>query len=290
MTDSGTSPSTGVPAELNLRDRASYRIGGCDEVAWAIVAQMAETMMLGSGADGAQAASVSVAARPGRGGGSWRSGDGLHVTLLDPGESADLLAIQVTEVASTIALDVEKRGGLLLHGALAEREGQGAVLAGPGMAGKSTASGRLPPPWRSLCDDTTLVVRDAEGRYWAHPWPTWSRFLWGGPGGSWDVQRAVPLKGLFVLVQDEEERAEPVGAGRAATLLVEATEQVMAAMQRDMTVDQRRAIRLRRFDNICALAKAVPCYELHLSLTGAFWEEMERALADPRAAEDAAGR
>ena len=32
------------------------------------------------------------------------------------------------------------------------------------------------PPWRSLCDDATLVVRDASGRYWAHPWPTWSRF------------------------------------------------------------------------------------------------------------------
>jgi len=186
--------------------------------------------------------------------------------------------MQVATVASAIALDVETRGGLLLHGALALRGGHGVVLAGPPAVGKTTASGRLSPPWRSLCDDATLVVRDAAGAYWAHPWPTWSRFVAGGPGGTWDVQRGVPLRGLFYLAQDERDRAESVGAGRAVTLLVAAVEQIVSVIQREMEGEELRLLRLRRFDSICALAKAVPCFELHLSLTGAFWEEMERVL------------
>jgi hypothetical protein len=43
--------------------------------------------------------------------------------------------------------------------------------------------------------------------------------------------------------------------------------------------DQARRLRLQRFDGICALAKSVPCYLLHLSLTGPFWERIEEALA-----------
>jgi len=55
-----------------------------------------------------------------------------------------------------------------MHGALVDYSGSGFVRAGPGTVGKSTASRRLPLPWRSLCDDKTLVVRDRKGRFWAH--------------------------------------------------------------------------------------------------------------------------
>jgi len=223
---------------------------------------------------------VSVAARSKQKLSFCLSDSSIHVDVLNPRGSRDLLAIQLIRVAATVALDVERRGGLLLHGALAEREGQGVLLAGPAGSGKSTASERLPPPWRSLCDDATLVVRDPQGSYWAHPWPTWSEFMFGGRGGSWDVQHAVPLRGLFFLAQDEQDRVEPVGAGQAAMLLIESAEQVSAVIQRGMEAQELRAVRLQRFDNVCALARAVPCYELHLSLTGAFWEEMERVLDD----------
>ena len=102
-----------------------------------------------------------------------------------------------------------------MHGALAEENGIGVILAAPGGTGKTTASDRLPAPWRSLCDDTTLVVRDSQGKYWGHPWPTWSRFLEGGPGGTWEVQEAVPLRGVFFLSQAPEDLTEPLGPGHA---------------------------------------------------------------------------
>ena len=50
-----------------------------------------------------------------------------------------------------------------------------------------------------------------------------------------------------------------------------------------LSTDELRKQRLLRFDNVCALAKAVPSYRLHLSLTGPFWEEIERVLEGDRA-------
>jgi SynChlorMet cassette protein ScmC len=192
--------------------------------------------------------------------------------------------------SAVLARHLQPMGGVLLHGALAEYDipspaghrrkgaelegGLGAILAGPGTIGKSTASERLPPPWRALCDDTTLVVRDADGQYWAHPWPTWSRFMFGRPGGNWNVQHAVPLQAIFFLDQSPEDHVEPMGAGTALTKLVASAEQVSNLMTCYLKPEQARAIRMERFENLNTLARAVPAYTLRLSLTGAFWEKM----------------
>jgi len=177
-----------------------------------------------------------------------------------------------------LAREAQAHGAVLIHGALAERDGIGVVLTGPGGMGKTTASNRFPAPWRSLCDDTTLVVQDSQGNYWAHPWPTWSRFLDGGPGGTWDVQSAVPVKGIFLLVQAVEDRVERVGPGQAVSLLVECVRMASAFMAPDLFKEEVRALHLEQFNNLCALAKVVPAHMLHISLTGAFWQEMDKAL------------
>jgi SynChlorMet cassette protein ScmC len=126
------------------------------------------------------------------------------------------------------------------------------------------------------------VVRDPQGRYWAHPWPTWSRFQDGGPGGTWDVQNAVPLQGLFVLAQSREDRAERVGPGHAVSLLMEGVKQASQYMPLGLFTDEIRALYLEGFDNLCALARAIPTHVLHLSLTGAFWQEIDRILEGGR--------
>ena len=107
--------------------------------------------------------------------------------------------VHLVQLSLILARQAQTCGGILLHGALADWNGLGVILAAPGGTGKTTASNRLPAPWKSLSDDLTLIVRDSQKNYWAHPWPTWSRFLWGGSGGEWNVQKAVPLGGIFFL-------------------------------------------------------------------------------------------
>jgi hypothetical protein len=196
------------------------------------------------------------------------------------------LYIQLMELSLIFARDAQTRGGVLLHGALAEKDGMGVVLAAPGGTGKTTASYRLPAPWHSLCDDTTLVVVDSQGNYWAHPWPTWSRFLRGDLDGTWDVQYAVPLKGIFFLSQAVADRVESVGPGQAVSLLVECAEQASALMTLGLSEEETRALRLERFNNLCALARAVPTHVLHISLTGAFWQEIEHCLGGEASVKD----
>jgi len=186
--------------------------------------------------------------------------------------------INLMRLSLLFARQAQARGGVLLHGALAERDGLGVILAAPGGTGKTTASRRLPAPWRSLCDDATLAVRDSQGNYWAHPWPTWSFFLDGGPGGTWDVQTAVPLKGIFFLAQAVEDRVERLGHGHAVSMLVECVGQASMVMASGLDQEELRTLHLERFNNLCALARVTPAHMLHISLTGAFWQEIERAL------------
>jgi SynChlorMet cassette protein ScmC len=204
--------------------------------------------------------------------------DGVVVSILRTCAYWGSPYINLMRLSLVFARQAQARGGVLLHGALAERDGMGVILTARGGMGKTTASNRLPAPWRSLCDDATLAVRDSQGNYWAHPWPTWSRFLDGGPGGAWDVQSAVPLKGIFFLAQAVEDRVERLGPGHAVSMLVECVEQASMVMASGLGKEELRALHLERFNNLCALARVIPAHVLHISLTGAFWQEIEQAL------------
>ena len=206
------------------------------------------------------------------------SGNDGVVCMLSPSDHWGGPHINLVRLSLIFAREAQTRGGVLIHGALAERDGIGVILAAPGGTGKTTASNRLPAPWHSLCDDTTLVVLDSQGNYWAHPWPTWSRFLDGGPGGTWDVQCAVPLKGIFILTQALEDKVEGVGPGHAVSMLVECVRQASMIMPMGLFEEEIRALYLERFNNLCALARVVPAHVLHISRTGAFWEEIEKEL------------
>lgn len=209
---------------------------------------------------------------------------------------------ELQRLSAMIGEVAQERGGVLLHAGLAARpgateeafagddqrtipgltetaDGGGAVLlVGRSGVGKSTAAGRFPPPWRSLCDDLVLLVTDGMGGYLAHPWPTWSAVLGSAPDRTWDVQRAVPLKGVFVLEQSPVDRASRVGAGQAAAWLLESAAQ--ASLFRWRRLD-RPAIQLahrRRFESVCRLAIEVPCFQLDLTIDGPFWRVIEDAL------------
>lgn len=202
-------------------------------------------------------------------------------------DNCDPFAVESLQLSGTyvqmmkiIHRDVLARDGLFLHGALAERNGYGVILAGPSGVGKTTASIRLPSPWRSLSDDMTLVVRDEQGRYWGHPWPTWS-FFWesNNSGRKWDVSYAVPLKGLFFLAQASKDRAERIGAGQAACMLLETAQQATSGRLDDKSINgELKAMNLQLFKNACIMAKSMKSFILNVSLNGQFWKEMDLAL------------
>jgi len=283
-------------AGLTLADGSTWGIAAGDEKAFTIVARLADTMQLVPQqapiyqllvlTDGNGVSRHFTHLAYGRRGSVPRiflpcEGDNTFTYIVSPTRNKDVLANQLVQLSLFIAQQSQNAGGILLHGALIEKEGWGGIiLVGPGGVGKTTASRRITSPWRSLSDDETLVVRDSTGRYAAHPWPTWSELMSGGKGGSWEVNHAVPLKGICFLAQAPEDAVEPIGAGEAACLLLESSQQTMWPLLRFLKTEEVRAIHLLRFENICTLAKTVVCYRLHLSLKGAFCEEIERVISD----------
>ena len=283
--------------KLDLADGRRWLIRPVDEEAAPIVAELGRVMRLGPGDGGpgenGRELYVAVCDESDESGGSDAEVGGAVVCRLVTPTDRDTQIVQTERIASRIAREALVQGGLLLHGALAEYQGSGFVMAGPGTVGKSTASRRLPLPWRSLCDDMTLVVRDRKGRFWAHPWPTWSLFYFGGPGGSWNVEHAVPLRAVFFLGKSLSDRLEPVGTTQAVALAIESVIDFAFEMSPRTDADSARAHIDQRVSAAKALALAVPAFSLKLSLDGRFWEDIERVLpvgALPGAREDSGDR
>ena len=208
--------------------------------------------------------------------------NGRPTRVLEPVTEEQWLWRQLVRLSAAISRETHLRGGVLLHSGLAAFSMEGAVLlAGRSGIGKTTASNRLPPPWVSCSDDLTLLVRDDQGSYWAHPWPTWSRFFGeeaGAGSDTWDVQRATELRAIFFLEQSAEDGVEPIGVGHAVSLLVELAQQTSTHLLRGLPLAEIAAFNLQRFENLCALAQAMPAYLLHVRLDGTFWEEIERVI------------
>lgn len=185
-------------------------------------------------------------------------------------------------LSAFVGVQAQARGGVLLHSALAAfagADGEGGVLlAGHSGVGKSTTCRRLPPPWRALCDDVSLVVRDAAGRYFVHPMPTWSQLAEPGADQSWDVSGALPLRAIFTLDQAPHTRLYALDKAQALCELLTASRQAMRLNGRGYSTAEAITINSQRFDNLRALVQAVPVYALDLSLEGEFWLEMEKVL------------
>ena len=170
------------------------------------------------------------------------------------------------------------KGGLPLHAALAELGGRGVLFAATGNTGKSTCSRRLPPPWKSWCDDEALVVRDREKNYRAHPFPTWTDYLWRGLNNTWPTEDHVGVSSIFFLEQAEEDAVIPLEQGEAAVRICQSANQIMQIFWPGMERQQRRQATTQLFNNACAMAATIPAFRLRLTLGGRFWVAVEKAL------------
>jgi len=198
------------------------------------------------------------------------------VLITDSPTSGGRVERQVWQLTVSIALKTIWRGGLLVHGVLVEHEGRGFILTGPSGAGKTTARERLPEGWQGLSDDATLVLRCRDG-FWGHPWPG-TRELLGLQTEGCDVQRGVPLWGVFFLQQSQNDQLSRAPQSQAACMLIEASEQLLPFRPDVHTRNELRKLRLSVLDNVCDLVRSVPVHILQLTLDGHFWEEIERVL------------
>jgi SynChlorMet cassette protein ScmC len=202
------------------------------------------------------------------------------IVEIDNNGSHDIDIVNMWHSLHIIFQRVQDGGGLPLHAALLELEGKGIVLAARGGTGKSTSCRRLPGYWRPLSDDETFVVYGPENRYRAHPFPTWSEYLWKSSDKSWNVQHSVPLRVLFFLEQAESDEVIPLGAGQAAVSLNQSAAQASIKFRRGLDDEAKRHSAKLQFDYACNMAKSIPAFTLRASLYGRFWEEIEKTLVN----------
>lgn len=141
--------------------------------------------------------------------------------------------------------------GVLLHGCLIDDSGSGLLFVGQSGDGKSTMAGL----WEKsgvteIYSDDRVIVREHEGRFWAYGTP------WHGTG-RYAAPKRVPLTGIFVLRQAQENRCRELSPVTAVSrLFARSFPTFWNRDGLDFTVSF-----LER------LAGAVPCYELGFTPT-----------------------
>jgi SynChlorMet cassette protein ScmC len=123
-----------------------------------------------------------------------------------------------------------------------------------------------------------LIVRDPEGRYFVHPFPTWSNFFWKREERTWDVQKSLPLSGVFFIKKGKRDEIIPMGGGAAASCMYQSAQQVCLRSWRYFSPEDERAEKKKLFANACRLAQKIPAFTLHVSLQGQFWKEVEKVI------------
>lgn len=170
------------------------------------------------------------------------------------------------------------KGGLPFHAGLVELDGKGFLLAAPAETGKSTCCRRLPSYWKKLCDDEALVVLGKKIKYSAHPFPTWSDYLFERKEKTWNVHYSLPLTAIFFIEPSHIDSIKPVGGGNAAVLINDSAFQVCYKLMQSLNKEEQRQFKLKLFENACEVAKIIPAYRLRVSLHGRFWEKMEQVV------------
>jgi len=272
---------------LNLADGTSWTIVGKDQGGAEITRLLARTMQLHPSPQISQ--ELLILTKSSKTGGTAKPifSEKIIRSILEKkkitcrlGPTGDhvKLVVQLLELSQIFCSKAEERGGVSIHGALAGKNGAGIILAGRGNVGKTTASRRLPAPWHSLSDDSSLIVLDKQNNYRAHPWPTWSSLVTGEKIQSWDVQFSLPLKAIFILSQSKTDKVEHIGKGHAVCLLNETVDQAWWGLDERLRDKEKQTLRRQRFDNIRKLVETIPIYLLHISINGSFWEEIEKVL------------
>lgn len=187
--------------------------------------------------------------RPGLAGALWTSvaGDGSPLDRF-PGIFENFCRILV-------AYRLHELGGAVIHGAGLILNGEGLLFAGRSGAGKSTVSRMGQERGLTVLSDdlNALLPRD-------------ETVLLAGLPFTGDLERgdgsAVPLRGLYRLVQDPDDSLHPLGRAEAVATLM--------ACSPFLNADPHRRASL--FSTLLALAERMTAWELRFSLRGGMWD------------------
>jgi hypothetical protein len=114
-----------------------------------------------------------------------------------------------TTLKLLLALELARRGGLLVHGVGVEHLGHAALWVGPSGAGKSTLASLWRAEEGTVLADELVAVWPGEGGWWA-------------AGTPWNVglPREAVLRVVGVLGWEARSRWEPASAGEVARVLL----------------------------------------------------------------------
>lgn len=167
-----------------------------------------------------------------------------HVDLYVDGElSYEPLQYPLDQVLSWGILG--QCGGMMLHAAVVEHQGEGILFAGRSGAGKSTLSAFCHEAGWSILNDDRAMVFPRSGRWWVAGTP------WHG-SGTYADNRQLPLRTVYLLTQDQHNEVIELPLQQTRRTLLDVTsipwfeatwsEQILSNIEQ-MTAD----LPLRRF-------------------------------------------
>lgn len=143
--------------------------------------------------------------------------------------------------------------GFLLHGATVVRDGRAYIFFGRSGAGKSTVAS-LSPQGSVLTDEISLL-RYSGGCWQAHGTPFWGEFRAAGQN------RLVPVAGLYLLKQANEERVETLDARQALRALLPCV----------LFFANEKPAHETLLRTLLGLVEQKPCHRLHFRRNAEFW-------------------
>ena len=178
----------------------------------------------------------------------------------------------------TLTYGMQNQGAIMLHAATLVRDNEAVLVAASSGGGKSTTASRLPSPWHAPGDECCIVL-PGDGDYYLFALPTWSQVLEDTERKKiWNTQKSYKLKAFCVLIQDTHDAMERIGVAQSIAAITGSARQA-TYIQLDKS---GKDINQDFFSGCYRIAERmiqdIPIYILRTTLTGRFWEEIEREL------------
>ncbi len=198
-------------------------------------------------------------------GGVFSVRDGFSCASLDVSSGKGVFAYQQERLGTSLAtllrvvsgfMLVRAGNGILLHAAAIVHEGKAFIFAGPSGAGKSTVC-RLSAGKTVISDEGVFLAKGPAG-YAVRPVPSWGDYQ-----DRVQPSAALPIAGIYRLIQDTQVRVQRLSPAQAAAALF--------SFPRALDGCVSHASVLAQFSD---LARRVPCFNLHFCKDNTFWRHI----------------